>query len=253
MTSLRTTLVGVTAASLLTLPGAAAALTPGSSVQSTNGNPVQSPGGSMTSEPPTSKQAAPHNTAVRFLRFDHIRPWAFRVHIRGQVRARVNGQWGALQGVRVILYRQLDGRSRWVHLETRRTSQEARPKFRFHVRAKANADYRVVFRGNRRFQPDRATTHVSVHRTFHPRLKDGSGRFHGRVRPRYGDRVIFLEKRWCADCGWDRIRAKRTGDYGRWRFKVGAPSSGRWWFRVSVPGSRLYIRSHSGVFTTERR
>jgi hypothetical protein len=245
MTSLRTTLVGVTAASLLALPGAATALTPAS--------PAQSGSASTTSELATSKQAARHNTAVRFLRFDHTRPWSLRVHIRGQVAARVNGQWGALQGVRVTLYRQLDGRSRWVRLDTRRTSQEARPEFRFHVRAKANADYRVVFRGNRRFQPDRGATHVLVHRTFQSRLKDGSGRFHGRVRPRYGNRVIFLEKRWCADCGWDRVRAKRTGDLGRWRFKVGAPSSGRWWWRVSVPGSRLYIRSHSGVFTTERR
>jgi hypothetical protein len=153
--------------------------------------------------------------------------------------------------VRVTLYRQLDGRRAWVRLDTKYTSREARPKFRFKVRAKANAEYRVVFQGNQRFQPSRQKTHVSVHRIFNASLRDGTGRFHGRVQPKYGNKVIYLEKRPCASCGWHKARSKRTGDFGYWRFKLGAPSSGRWWWRVSVPGSTAYIRSHSAVFTTE--
>lgn len=264
MTSLRTTLVGVTTASLLAVPAAATALTPvglSSSAASTTTSTTSEPATTTRATNATRQQsaaalqaaAARHNTAIRFLRFDHVRAWAHRVHVRGQVVAWVNGRRGALQGVRVVLYRKLDGRSRWVRLESRRTSQEQRPKFRFHVRAKANASYRVGFPGNARFQHSRDRTHVLVHRNFGARLRDGSGRFHGRVRPHYAHKVIHLEKRWCGSCGWDRIRSKRTGDLGRFRFKVGAPNTGRWWWRVSVPGSRLYIRSISGVFTTEKR
>jgi hypothetical protein len=252
MTSLRTSLIGVTAASLLALPAGATALTSSGPGQGTT-SAATSASTAATAERTSSTQAARHNTAIRFLRMDHTRPWGHRIRVRGQVAAWVRGQRGALQGVRVSLYRQLDGRSRWVRLRTQRTSHQAQPKFQFRVRAKANAEYRVTFKGNRRFQPARDKTHVSVHRTFGPRLEDGTGRFHGRVRPRYGNKVIHLDKRRCAGCGWDRVRTKRTDGAGHWRFKVGAPDSGRWWWRVSVPGSRSYIRSYSAVFTTEQR
>ncbi|MGH3506087.1 MAG: hypothetical protein ACRDO2_02650 [Nocardioidaceae bacterium] len=239
--TLRTTLVGVTAAALLVTPAAATALAPADSAAS----------GPTTQVAPATT-AARYNTWVRFLRFDHTRPWRSRVHIKGQVAARVDGQRGALRGVRVTLFRQLDGRTRWVRLASTTTSRTDRPKFRFDVRAKANADYRVAFRGNARFQPSRAATHAAVHRIFNARLRDGTGRFRGRVQPNYGNKVIYLEKRSCANCGWHRVRSKRTSDRGYWRFKVGAPSSGRWWWRASVPGSTAYIHSISGVFTTQR-
>lgn len=239
--TLRTTVVGLTAAALLVTPAAATAVAPADSAAS----------GPTTQVAPATA-AARNNTWVRFLRFDHTRPWRGGVHIKGQVAARVAGQRGALRGVRVTLYRQLDGRSRWVRLARTTTSRTDRPKFRFDVRAKANADYRVVFRGNARFQPSRAATHVAVHRIFNAKLRDGTGRFRGRVQPNYGNKIIYLEKRPCSTCSWHRVRSNRTGSLGYWRFKVGAPRSGRWWWRVSVPGSTAYIRSISGVFTTER-
>ena len=242
MTSLRTTLVGLSAASLLVTPAAASALAP------TGSTPAEGTAGVAAS---TSASAARHDTSVRFLRFDHTRRWSRTVHIRGQVAAHVGGETGALQGVRVTLYRQFDGRTKWVRVARKTTSQEARPKFRFHVRASANADYRVVFAGNRRFQPSRKTTHVSVHRIFNARLRDGTGRFHGRVQPKYGNKVIYLDKRSCATCGWHRVRSDRTGDQGGWSFRVRAPRSGRWWWRAWVPASRAYTRSFSAVFTTE--
>jgi hypothetical protein len=204
-----------------------------------------------TSEPATSALAPRHVTRVRFLRFGHVRPWGRTVHIRGQVAAKVNGRWGALKRVHVTVYRQLDGKTRWQALQTRSAGNARFPRFVFHVRAKANADYRVVFNGNARFRPSRATTAVSVHRRFNARLRDGSGAFHGRVRPNYHNKVIHLEKRRCAQCRWDEVRAKRTGERGGWRFDVGAPRSGRWWWRVTVPGSTAYIRSSSAVFTTK--
>jgi hypothetical protein len=232
--------VGATAAALLVTPATATALAP-----------TDSAGAKVTTQVAPAAAASRYNTWVRFLRFDHTRPWSRQVHIKGQIAAWVDGEKGALRGVRVRLLRQLDGRKRWVELARTTTSRTDRPKFRFDVRAKANADYRVVFRGNERFQPTRGKTHVSVHRIFNARLRDGTGRFRGRVQPNYGNRVIYLEKRSCASCGWHKVRSNKTGDRGYWRFKVGAPSSGRWWWRVSVPGSTLYIRSISGVFTTE--
>lgn len=250
MTPLRMALVGATSASLLLVPAGATAISPTATAPAA---PAESAATSTDSSRLAAAAAVQgrYNTWIRFLRFDHTRPWSSRVRIKGQLAARKDGQVGALKGRRVTLYRQYDGRSRWVRLETRRTSQEARPKFRFTVRARANADYRVAFAGNRRFQPTRDKTHVSVYRIFNAKLRDGSGRFHGKVQPRYRNKVIRLEKRRCASCGWDVVRSKRTGDYGRWRFNVGAPRSGRWWWRVSTPGSTKFIRSHSGVFTTE--
>lgn len=247
MTSLRTTLIGLTAAALLVTPAATASATSPSAAPA---GPRATLGSATTST--SFDAAARRRTFVRFLSFDHTRPWSSAVKIKGQVGAWQDGRRGALRGVRVTVYRQLDGRSTWVRLKSGYTRGDY-PKFRFRLRAKANADYRVVFAGNRRFQPSRSSTHVAVHRVFGAKLRDGTGRFHGRVQPKYGNKVISLDKRSCASCGWHTVRKKRTGDRGYWGFRVRAPRSGRWWWRVSVPASTSYIRSISAVFTTERR
>ena len=94
---------------------------------------------------------------------------------------------------------------------------------------------------------------MSVHRIFNPHLEDGSGRFHGRVQPRYHHKRVTLWKRSCASCGWHRVRHDRTSRRGHWRFEVGAPASGRFWWRASTPASARYTRSFSVVFTTQLR
>ncbi len=245
MSTARSALVGLTAASMMTVPVAATAMSP------TSGSPTTQ----ASAEP--ERAAAPgaqrRDTDIRFLNFDRTRGWRSTIHIKGQVTARVDGRRGALRGVRVTLARQFDGRRAWKRLETRRTSRTERPKFRFNVQAKANADYRVVFRGNARFGRSRGATQVSVNRLLNPRLRDGSGRFHGRVQPKYRHEVVFLDKRSCGSCSWRRVDSDRTGDRGGWRFRVRAPRSGRWWWRASTPASVRYVRSISGVFTTELR
>ncbi|MEJ7743705.1 MAG: hypothetical protein WKF73_14905 [Nocardioidaceae bacterium] len=150
------------------------------------------------------------------------------------------------------LYRQLSGGRRWRFLDTAFTNQRTLSSFRFRTRAKANASYRVVFGGNRRLERSRNATSVSVYRTFSARLKDGTGRFHGRVRPHYAHRSIHLEKRACARCDWNVVRTHMTGDHGRYHFKLGAPRHGRSFWRLQTPPSNRYIRSYSGVFSTER-
>lgn len=231
MKSPRSVLVGVTAASLLVLPSTTASL--GSSA--------------------SSAAQARYDTSIRYLSFDHNRAYGSPTKIRGQVVATVGGDRGAVRHVRVKLSRKIFGTSRWKHLKTTYTSRTDRPKFKFRVKSKANARYRVVFAGNAKLQPARGRTTVLVYRKFNARLEDGTGRFHGRVVPNYAHRRIYLDRRDCASCGWDRARSAKTGDRGRWSFKVGTPTPGKTWWRVSTPASTKFIRSYSSVFTTALR
>ena len=106
--------------------------------------------------------------------------------------------------------------------------------------------------GSTNYRASHNETTVSVYRHFDAQLEDGSGRFHGKVSPAYAHRTIYLEKRKCADCGWNRARTAKTGKKAKYSFKVGAPRHGRWWWRVSTPADTKFIRSHSAVFTTSR-
>jgi hypothetical protein len=221
--------IGLSALALITIPGPAAAAGSGA-------------------DPHAVAVAARANTDVRFLSFDHLRAYGTSTTIRGQVAATAVGR--ALSNVRVRLYRKLDGTSRWHYLATRRTSTSRYPQFRFTAASIGNAHYRVRFAGNRRYQPARATTAVHVHRNITGRIEDRTGRFHGRVTPRYAHHVIHLEKRSCGTCAWRSVRTDRTGDRGRYSFKVAAPHRGRWYWRVSTPAKPRFIRSYSGVFTT---
>ncbi len=235
----RSILAGVTVASLFVVPAAATASPPPSVVHQF--------------APQTMEQASRYDTSIRFLDFDHTRAFMTRTHIRGQVAATIAGRRGGLKAVRVTLYRKIAGTRTWKYVGATRTSRTDYPKFRFAPRSVANATYRVRFAGNDRLQPSRNVTAVAVHRNFNPRMEDGTGHFHGKMGPRYAHRLVALEKRACATCGWRKVSTDRTGDYSRWSFKVGAPRDGRWWWRVSTPSSTRYIRSFSGIYTTEVR
>lgn len=234
MTILRGTLVGFAGLALLSLPTMTAA----------TAAPIHEA---------TSPAAARANTAIRFLGFDHLRGYGTPTRIRGQVIATVGGRQGSVRNVRVRLLRKLDGTSRWRYLGTKRTTSSRSPVFRFAVTSIGNAHYRVRFSGNGSYQPARGATAVSVHRRITGRIEDRTGRFHGRVTPRYARHIIHLEKRSCGACAWHRVRSARTGGRGRYSFKVGAPNRGRWYWRVSTPAKPRFIRSYSGVFTTRLR
>ncbi len=194
-----------------------------------------------------------YDTAIRFLDFDHVRGYGSSVNVRGQVRAKIGSRVGALQGVQVTLLRRLDGSSRWLPLDTDYTSQRRQPKFEFSVRAKANAHYKAVYAGSLHFQRSTNTTGVSVYRIIDAALEDGTGRFHGRVHPRFAHRRIELQRRACPSCGWRGVDSDRTTGRSRFAFSVGAPRHGRTWWRVSVPATSAYIHSYSGIFTTQRQ
>ncbi len=234
MKLLRSTLVGVSAAALLGVPAPTTAASP------------------TAQAPSTSEAASRYDTSVRFFRFDHIRGYGSNTTIRGQVAATVNGQQGAVRGVRVKLFRKINGTRQWNYLQTRYTTKSDYPSFTFVASSVANAKYQVRYRGNRNLQPSHARTTVFVHRHFHAQLEDGTGRFHGRVTPDYGHQRVNLHKRSCATCGWDQVRSTKAGGKGGWSFTVGAPRNGRWFWRVTTPASTKYIRSYSGVFMTER-
>ncbi len=234
MKLLRSTLVGICAAALLGVPAPTTAASP------------------PALAPTASEVASRYDTPVRFFRFDHIRGYGSNTTIRGQVAATVNGQQGAVRGVRVKLFRKINGTSQWNYLQTSYTTKSDYPSFTFVANSVANATYQVRYRGNRNLQPSRARTTVFVHRHFDAQLEDDTGRFHGRVTPDYGHQRVSLLRRSCATCGWDHVRSTKAGAKGGWSFTVGAPRNGRWFWRVTTPASTKYIRSYSGVFTTER-
>jgi hypothetical protein len=237
MRSARSFIVALTTAGLLALPGIAAAA------------PISAPADTVSAMQALRGQR--FDTNVRFLAFDHTRGFGTRTVVRGQVISDRGAGPGAVPGIRVRLYRQLDGTSRWVFLDKDYTSQIS-GIFRLHARSKANAAYKVVYAGNDTYQPSHDVTSVSVYRFFDANLEDGTGRFHGKVTPHYAHKRIYLEKRRCSDCGWDRVRIDKTRRHGRYSFMVGAPRHGQWWWRVSTPASTAYIASHSAVFTTSR-
>ncbi len=195
--------------------------------------------------------AARHRTHIRLLDFSHTRRWHTRARIVGQVTAVVSGRRGALKRVHVRLFRRGAGSSSWKYLARTRAGSGSSPKFTFRPQAVGNADYKVVFRGNAKLKRSSATTTLLVHRDMRARLEDVSGNFHGTVRPKWVHRVIYLEKRSCATCSWHRVRSDQTGKRGHFRFYVPAPHSGRWWWRASVPAKQRFIRSYTGVFTTQ--
>lgn len=259
MKSLRSAIVGITAASLLALPSAATAATSTSATTSAPFGSALTHGtqtlAAVTHALPVAGALAAgrYHTNVRFLNFDHVRRAGSTAKIRGQVVAKVGQRRGAVAGVRVTLHRKINGSDRWVRLDAGQTNHRERPSFTFRTRALANASYRVVFAGNPRLQRSQSVTGLAVHRAFNARLEDGTGRFHGRVVPRYSHRTIYLEKRACANCTWRRVDTAKTADRGRYSFKVGAPRNGRYYWRLQTPRSAKYVRSYSGTFTTERR
>lgn len=233
MNYLRALLVSGCIVALLTAAGPAGAVEP------------------AVSEPHTAASATTrYDTSVRFLAFDSIRRYGTRTKIRGQVVATTATGTGAVPGVRVKVFRRLAGTSSWIRLGTSVTTDSTYPHFRFTAASLGNARYRVRFAGNSRLKPARNSTPVRVYRSITARIEDGSGRFHGRVAPRYAHRWVRLEKRSCGTCGWHRVRSARAGSRGSYSFVVGAPRSGKWYFRVSTAATTRFIRSYSGVFTT---
>lgn len=151
----------------------------------------------------------------------------------------------------VKIYRKLDSQQRFHLLGSRSTGNRPYPRFTFKTRALGNAVYKAVFRGNSNFQRSGGTSRVLVYRQMNAKLEDGSGSFHGFVRPKWNRRVVYLEKRSCAACNYHRVRSTKSGPHGYFRFVVPAPRSGRWWWRASTPATGRFIWSYSAVFTTQ--
>jgi hypothetical protein len=227
-------LVAGVAAAAIALPGVAIAQSAYSSAQS--------------AAPQAAKR---HNTWIVF-QFDHTRAFGTPTIVRGQIAWKTaSGRVASVPGhKRVKLMRKMAGSGVWKPLGRQRTGDKGR--FAFKVRSKGNATYRIIFRGNAKFQPTRGATSVSVYRHFEAQLEDVSGKFHGRVIPRYAHERLFLEKRPCADCGWHRARSKMTGRHGSFSFTVGAPRHGRFWWRLKAPADTRFITSYSPVFSTRR-
>jgi hypothetical protein len=243
--------VGVTSAALLAFP-ALEAVGASSTAPTPTGVLAGAEVGTATHTAPASAAAARRgSTSIRFLDFDHTRPWGLYAYIQGQVIGTKSGRRGALKRVHVKIYRKLDSQQRFHLLGSRSTGSRPYPRFTFKTRALGNAVYKAVFRGNSNFQRSGGTSRVLVYRQMNAKLEDGSGSFHGFVRPKWNRRVVYLEKRSCAACNYHRVRSTKSGPHGYFRFVVPAPRSGRWWWRASTPATGRFIWSYSAVFTTQ--
>ncbi|MGH3472422.1 MAG: hypothetical protein ACRDPG_10320 [Nocardioidaceae bacterium] len=242
MKALRPILAGVLTAGLVSLPIAADA-----------GSASGAAGPAAQPTPSMATSSTRYNTWIKFLNFSHVDAWRQRSTIRGQLIGYVNKKSGSLRGRWIRLDRKILGTSIWHRIATTRTSRASYSEFVFHFNAVGNAKYRAVYRGSAQLQPSSRVTEMFVHRRFGASLHNGTSfaRFRGRVTPAYGHKVIYLQRRHCAGCSWHTVRRKNTGSRGVWRFRVGAPVTGRWWWKVMTPPSTRYIRSYSGVFTTQ--
>jgi hypothetical protein len=234
MRSARSMLVAGVAAAAIALPGVAIA-------QSAH----------QPAPASAQKAATRHHTWIVF-QFDHTRGFGTSTVVRGQIAWKTAGGRVASVpgGKRVTLLRKMAGSGQWHRLGYQRTGDNGR--FAFKARSKGNAKYRIVFGGNRQFQPARGETAVSVYRHFESQLEDVTGRFHGRVIPGYAHKRVYLEKRTCGTCGWHRARSRLAGRHGTFHFTVGAPRHGRFWWRVRTPADTRFITSYSAVFSTRR-
>ena len=236
MPRLTKTLVALTAAGLLAVPVAVSASADASTLTG--------------SSSPSVAAAAQRDTWIRYVDFNRVKRYGSVTKIRGQVAVRTPNGPRAVRGVDVRLYRKIDGSGTWRYLGTDRTGYDL-ALFVFRARSVANATYRVVYRGGPLLERSRGAARVLVYRPVASQMEDRSGVFSGRVTPRYAHRKITLERRTCGSCSWQAVRSRLTGDYGRFRFDVGAPQTGRWFWRASVPASTRFMRSFSGVYTTE--
>lgn len=231
---IRPLIVGVTAAGLLALPGAAIASAP-----SRAPSPAPEQSAAAAGRAPTS---------VEWRTFDRTRAYGSRTVVRGQIIT--NG--GAVRNARVELLRRPKGDSSWNSLGFDRTGNGAFPKFRFSVRTPGNAVYRVTYAGSARYEATAATTSVSAYRKFGAKLEDVTGRFHGKMSPRYARERVYLQKRKCPGCTWRSVDSDRTNRNSTYSFHVGAPRRGHLYWRLMVPGSQRFIVSYSGVYSTSR-
>ena len=243
MKTFRAMLVGLTSATLIGVPGAAMASAPVTL--------------SLAASSPASLQlaVARHRTSIRFLDTDHIKPAGATGLVRGQVVGSSQGTRGALAGVQVKLYRQLDGSRTWTYLGSRVTDDGAFPRFAFSVLARQNAHYRVVFGGNDGFLPTEKSTWLSVYRVFNGAIADGpaAATLHGHVSPYYTHKDISLQKSSCDGCDYVTVKHAVTGVDGAYSFSLPAPAQGKWWWRLTIPKTVAYIASIGSTFSTERK
>lgn len=243
MTTTRTIVVGLTAATLLGIPAAAVASTPTDSARTT------------VAKSPAQALATRHPAMIRYLDFAHVRAAGETFSIRGQVIGRAQNTRGALASATVKLYRQLDGNTAWVYLQTVRTGTFEYPQFTFSTLARQNAHYKVVFGGSLNFLPTQKATWATVHRVFNAIITDGPNvaTLHGHVAPYYTGKPIALQKKTCPLCTFVTVKRATTGVGGAYSFGLPAPSVGRWWWRLAIPGTIAFMPSYGGTYSTQNR
>jgi hypothetical protein len=202
-----------------------------------------------------SGKADARNTWVVVHPHHHHKRFGSHLRLSGQVRYRSHGSVFAAAGVKVRLLRRPAGSGTWRRIGSDKTSHAVKPTYSFGVKVRGNADYRVVFHGNRHLQPSRKAVHLWVHRKLPAKIVQVTSsdlQLVGHVVPRYRHKNVKLQKRDCRHCSWHTIRHQRTNSKSHYSFDVGAPRSGSWFFRVKTAKTRRFARSYSATFRTFR-
>lgn len=66
----------------------------------------------------------------------------------------------------------------------------------------------------------------------------------------YRNAATFLQKKTCKSCTWHKIAFKKTSQYGRVFYPIGAPRTGRWYFRVGTPERPKFRESYGPTYYT---
>lgn len=238
MRLLRPLLVALTAICLIALPGAVSA----------------SADSGLVSGSGVAAKAERFATRIAFMDFDHLRAYASSTVIRGQVLTDHGGPGGeGSLPATVTLSRRYKGSPTWEQIRIAETTQNTTaPRFTFEVRTNANAFYRVNFKGDADNLPSSATTEVSAYRTITSAIKPKLLLMYGKVAPNYAGKRLFIERKTCAACSYERVRSTLVNATSHYKVTLAAPRRGRWFFRLSTPATAQFVTSYSGVVTTSR-
>ncbi|HEX5770143.1 MAG TPA: hypothetical protein VFY11_04205 [Nocardioidaceae bacterium] len=175
--------------------------------------------------------------------------------IQGQVLATLaDGQKYYVEYAEVQLQRMFPGKS-WVGIDD--TVAGADGVFDFYsVVGKQNASYRVTYQGETyTTEAGEATLSGStsaaqkllVARDIEIGSRETATQmfFTGKVAPSYKKKVVQVQVRKCAKCGWKFFKKVRTNNRSRFSLSVPVPRTGDWDYRAKTPESKAFIASIS--------
>ena len=157
----------------------------------------------------------------------------------------------------VVVERRIVGQSAFRKIYERPlTSTDYQPTWRF--KPNYSAYYRVRYLGNSSYNASTSQTYrINVRRNLRDRFRKADRLFYGKVTPRYGNRVVLIQKSTCArpkssNCRWRAYKRIKTRATGNWAIRLPVQRR-RTHFRGVVGASNGYAGNYSRYFVTTYR